>query len=170
MSELPRWARPILGSEGVERIETAIAEAESHTCGEIVPVLVRRSSTIGHVPVLALCLLWLLVLLPDLPGLQSEVAGSSLVWLLADLLVAAIAALGLARLDVVQRLLTPGLDRVRQVDLRAQVEFYRAMDIFYRKHFAAQTPWWLHSLIVSAVSMRLKLEQLRVALTAPGSR
>jgi GT2 family glycosyltransferase len=53
---------------------------------------------------------------------------------------------------------------------RAQVEFYRAMDIFYRKHFAAQTPWWLHSLIVSAVFLRLKLEQLRVALTAPGSR
>jgi GT2 family glycosyltransferase len=53
---------------------------------------------------------------------------------------------------------------------RAQVEFYRAMDIFYRKHFAAETPWWLHSLIVSAVSARLKLEQLRVALTAPGTR
>jgi GT2 family glycosyltransferase len=53
---------------------------------------------------------------------------------------------------------------------RAQVEFYRAMDIFYRKHFAAQTPWWLHSLIVSAVSMRLMLEEWRVALTAPGSR
>jgi GT2 family glycosyltransferase len=53
---------------------------------------------------------------------------------------------------------------------RAQVEFYRAMDIFYHKHFAAQTPRWLHGLIVSAVFMRLKLEQLRVALTAPGSR
>jgi hypothetical protein len=53
---------------------------------------------------------------------------------------------------------------------RAQVEFYRAMDIFYRKHFAAQTPWWLHSLIVSAVFIRLKLEQLRVALTVPGSK
>jgi GT2 family glycosyltransferase len=53
---------------------------------------------------------------------------------------------------------------------RAQTEFYRAMDIFYRKHFAAQTPWLLHSLIVSVVWMRLKLEQLRVAVTAPGSR
>jgi N-acetylglucosaminyl-diphospho-decaprenol L-rhamnosyltransferase len=52
---------------------------------------------------------------------------------------------------------------------RAQVEFYRAMDIFYRKHFAAQTPWWLHGLIVSAVSLRLKLEQLRLGLTRPGN-
>lgn len=53
---------------------------------------------------------------------------------------------------------------------RAQVEFYRAMDIFYRKHFAEQTPWWLHSLIVNAVSARLKLEQLRVALSTGPSR
>ena len=47
---------------------------------------------------------------------------------------------------------------------RAQVEFYRAMDIFYRKHFAEQTPWWLHGLIVSAVTARRMLEQIRVAL------
>jgi len=47
---------------------------------------------------------------------------------------------------------------------RAQVEFYRAMDIFYRKHYAAQTPWWLHALIVSAISLRQMLEQLRLAL------
>ncbi len=53
---------------------------------------------------------------------------------------------------------------------RAQVEFYRAMDIFYRKHFAAQTPWWLHSLIVAAVATRLKLERLRVALSPSPSR
>lgn len=53
---------------------------------------------------------------------------------------------------------------------RAQVEFYRAMDIFYRKHFAAQTPWWLHGLVVSAVSARLKLEQLRVALSRSADR
>jgi len=48
---------------------------------------------------------------------------------------------------------------------RAQIEFYRAMTIFYRKHFAAQTSWWLHGLIVGAVSARLKLEQLRIALS-----
>lgn len=53
---------------------------------------------------------------------------------------------------------------------RAQVEFYRAMDIFYRKHFAAQTPTWLHRLVVGAVSARIRLEQWRVALNAPGSR
>jgi hypothetical protein len=51
---------------------------------------------------------------------------------------------------------------------RAQVEFYRAMDIFYRKHYAAQTPWWLHVPIVSAISLRQGLEQLRQALARIG--
>ena len=53
---------------------------------------------------------------------------------------------------------------------RAQIEFYRAMDIFYRKHYAAQTPWWLHALIVSAISLRQRLEQLRLAGASTGER
>jgi N-acetylglucosaminyl-diphospho-decaprenol L-rhamnosyltransferase len=51
---------------------------------------------------------------------------------------------------------------------RAQVEFYRAMGIFYRKHYAAQTPWWLHALIVSAISLRQRLEQLQLTFTTAG--
>ncbi len=47
---------------------------------------------------------------------------------------------------------------------KAQVEFYRAMDIFYRKHYAAQTPRWLHALIVGVIALRQKLEQLRQGL------
>ncbi len=49
---------------------------------------------------------------------------------------------------------------------RAQIEFYRAMEIFYRKHFASQTTWFVHSLIIGAISARLALERLRVALSA----
>jgi len=53
---------------------------------------------------------------------------------------------------------------------RAQIEFYRAMGIFYRKHYAAQTPWWLHTLIVSTISLLQGAEQLRLALTSTGRR
>jgi hypothetical protein len=42
------------------------------------------------------------------------------------------------------------------------------MEIFYRKHFAVQTRWWVHNLVIAAISARLKLEQLRVALSAAG--
>lgn len=124
MSELPRWARSVLGARGAAQIEAAIVEAESKTCGEIVPMVVRRSSTIGHVPALALCLLLLVVLLPDLPGLQAELGGPALAWLILDFPLAAAAALALSRLSSVQRLLTPRPDQMRQVDLRAQVEFH----------------------------------------------
>ena len=47
---------------------------------------------------------------------------------------------------------------------RAPVEFYRAMDIFYRKHYAAQTPWWIHIFITNVIWLRQRFEQLRVGL------
>ncbi|MGC9397671.1 MAG: glycosyltransferase family 2 protein [Anaerolineae bacterium] len=45
---------------------------------------------------------------------------------------------------------------------RAQVEFWRAMEIFYHKHYAAQTPFWLHYLILGAVRTKLWLTRWRV--------
>ncbi|HID64429.1 MAG TPA: glycosyltransferase family 2 protein, partial [Anaerolineae bacterium] len=53
---------------------------------------------------------------------------------------------------------------------RAQIEFYRAMDIFYRKHYAAETRWWLHAFIVGAISFRRRMEQLRLALASRGQQ
>ncbi len=37
---------------------------------------------------------------------------------------------------------------------RAQAEFYRAMLIFYRKHYRPTTPWWLHSLILIGLALK----------------
>lgn len=37
---------------------------------------------------------------------------------------------------------------------RAQTEFYRAMLIFYRKHYRATTPFWLHSLILTGLLVK----------------
>lgn len=37
---------------------------------------------------------------------------------------------------------------------RAQFEFYRAMLIFYRKHYRPTTPWWLHSLILTGLLVK----------------
>ena len=37
---------------------------------------------------------------------------------------------------------------------RAQTEFYRAMLIFYRKHYRPTTPWWLHSLILTWLALK----------------
>ena len=45
---------------------------------------------------------------------------------------------------------------------KAQVEFYRAMQIFYRKHYAATTPWWLHLLVTSGIQLKWSLARLAV--------
>jgi hypothetical protein len=37
---------------------------------------------------------------------------------------------------------------------RAQMEFWRAMLIFYRKHYRATTPWWLHSLVMTGLLVK----------------
>lgn len=44
---------------------------------------------------------------------------------------------------------------------KAQVEFYRAMDIFYRKFYAAQTPRWLHWLVVAGIQVKWKWALLK---------
>jgi len=125
MSEVPTWALTQFGDDGVARVEASIAEAESHTSGEIVPILVRRSSTVGHVPMLSFTLLLLCVWLGDLPfRLDAWLGGPhwlslGLAWLLAGGM-----AVVLSRFDAVQRALTPRLDQAQQVGMRAEVEFY----------------------------------------------
>ena len=37
---------------------------------------------------------------------------------------------------------------------RAQFEFYRAMLIFYRKHYQATTPFWLHNLVMLGLAIK----------------
>jgi GT2 family glycosyltransferase len=39
---------------------------------------------------------------------------------------------------------------------KAQVEFYRAMQIFYEKHYASSTPYWLHYLITFGIQLKWK--------------
>ncbi len=47
---------------------------------------------------------------------------------------------------------------------KAQIEFYRAMDIFYRKFYASTTPFWLHGLIVAAIQFPWRFVQLKYRL------
>ena len=48
----------------------------------------------------------------------------------------------------------------RQNRLKARYEFYRAMYLFHRKHFAHQTPWWLNLVIFSGIFLRAGISLL----------
>jgi GT2 family glycosyltransferase len=47
---------------------------------------------------------------------------------------------------------------------KAQIEFYRAMDIFYRKYYAETTPFWLHGMVITGITLKKKWTQLRLSL------
>ncbi len=47
---------------------------------------------------------------------------------------------------------------------RARVEFWRSMEIFYRKHYAADTPGPLHALIVAVIRLQTQLTRWRTQL------
>lgn len=47
---------------------------------------------------------------------------------------------------------------------KAQIEFYRAMEIFYRKHYAASTALWLHYLILFGIHFKQKLVEFKLWL------
>jgi N-acetylglucosaminyl-diphospho-decaprenol L-rhamnosyltransferase len=49
---------------------------------------------------------------------------------------------------------------------KARVEFYRAMDIFYRKFYADNTPFWLHGLVVIGINLPWRLLQLKFRLAS----
>jgi GT2 family glycosyltransferase len=48
---------------------------------------------------------------------------------------------------------------------KARIEFYRAMDIFYRKFYAKSTPFWLHGLVVAGINIPWRYSQLRYYLS-----
>ena len=126
MLDIPKWAKGYLRPERVRLVEDAIRAAEARTSGEIVPMIVRRSSTIGHVPVLLACLLVAAFFGVDGPGWQYEMLGEHWAWYLADTVALLLLAGQLARIPLLQRLLTSRDDQALQVDMRAQIEFYRS--------------------------------------------
>jgi hypothetical protein len=56
-----------------------------------------------------------------------------------------------------------------QHSARAQIEFWRAMRLFYQKYYADQTPWPVHVAILGAIKLRTLVEQVRQGLTGAGA-
>lgn len=125
--ELPEWMKDRLDAAGAARIAAAVASAEARTSGEIVPMIVRSSVSVGHVPAMLFAIFFAtLMMLAPVLALFSDFAGlETPLWLmdLGCLVTAAVlAALG-SRAPFFIRLCVPRLDRATAVARRAQLEF-----------------------------------------------
>lgn len=125
--KLESWARKYLKFEDIALIETHIAEAEKVTRGEIVPMIVRRSSSVGHVaPMLLMIFLLLFFVIIEMVELQKPGYGHSLWTLGGGLLVSFLATRVLANSPLVQYFFINKIDREWLAKQRAQIEFYEA--------------------------------------------
>ena len=118
--EIPNWLSGKLDSKGADEISAAVGRAEKHTSAEIVPMVVRGSITVGHVPWLlffiAIPLTWVL-----LPLVLHNWVGEIL-----TVVVASVFAFVFKRFATVQRILTPDEDEMASVQRRALLEFHLA--------------------------------------------
>lgn len=124
--EVPEWLTKTVAESGLERIQKSIAQAETATSGEIVPMIVHRSINSGHVAMILflgiLLVVWTLVpfVAPFWP--QIPVWGLEL----GAIVLAAFGAWTQKESDTWRRWLTPPVDQISDVNRRAQLEFYEA--------------------------------------------
>jgi putative membrane protein len=114
-----------LREDELKKIAEAVRQVELKTSGELVPMVVRKSSTVGHVPILLLFLFTTLFFAFELHHLQQEWLDLPLwLWVPIDVILLVMPVRLLAPLPFVERWLTPRADQLEQVEQRAIIEFY----------------------------------------------
>lgn len=121
--ERPDWLQPYVSETDLDRIQSMVHAFEKRCALEVVPMIVRRSSPIGHVPVvitLVLCLLTTLLIW----DLQEQLPwGMEIPFLLVGYVLSFLLSIPLARIETLQRWLTPDFDEEISVERRAWAEF-----------------------------------------------
>lgn len=118
------WIDKYLSKNDLEKIEQTIDRVEEQTLGEIVPVIVKKSSTVGHVPLTLTLLMTLIVVMIEFPY-------SDWLWVtpwvyLWPVIIIVLFGLShfLAKISWIQKILVPEKDELDQVHQRAHLEFY----------------------------------------------
>ncbi len=119
-----KWLKQYINSEEIKQIEGAIAEAEKTTTGEIIPMIVRRSSYGGFIPILSSALIMVISLFSLLLLEKMEIFDFPLWSVVLILLASVLAGRLLAMIPFFRRGLMSKIDRNHQVNLRAKLEFY----------------------------------------------
>ncbi|MGZ3798212.1 MAG: TPM domain-containing protein [Pseudobdellovibrionaceae bacterium] len=126
-----KWIKKYLTEQQIAEISQAVQKAELGTTGEVVPMVVRRSSAVRHVPVilgLSFALVFLGIEVLGVNGWYMSDVFPFLMnhWLyqVGFLVFLMAIAWGLSHLHPVQRFLTSNEDEKEQVWKRAQLEFF----------------------------------------------
>lgn len=118
------WINKYLSNEEMKSIEDTISRVEEETSGEIVPVIVKKSSAIGHIPLTLTLILTLLLVVAEVP--YSDwlwVTPWVYLWPIVLLVFYAISLL-LTKSHWIQKVFVSESDELYQVHQRAQLEFY----------------------------------------------
>lgn len=118
------WINKYLSEQDFKNIEAAISAVEEQTQGEIVPVIVRRSSAIGHIPLSLTLVFILLLLVLELPWKDwLWVHPWIYLWPVLIFFCFLLSNL-LARFKWIQKVFVPEHDEMDQVHQRAHLEFF----------------------------------------------
>ena len=124
--KIPDWLTEHLDDQSLKSIRDSVTMAESHTEGEIVPMIVRRSSPLHH---LMGMIFFIFVAIFELGFFvcSSQIAVEHALEIQFGILLASL-TLGatLSKLELIQRLLTPKSDRAHSSIVRAELEFHRS--------------------------------------------
>lgn len=130
VTPIPDWARYFLKENDLKKIEEAIAQVEKSTTGEVIPIIVKQSSFTGHLPLLLTLILFIILLVFEIPRLgvfgDAEAKGALFLISAGCFILAYLLAQFLSTFNLVKRGLIPKLDQAAQVDARAELEFHRA--------------------------------------------
>lgn len=125
MYNIPNWVNKYLNEQSLKKISDTVKEVEKSTSAELVPMVVKRSSTIGHIPLLLFFFLWIIFLVVIFTFNLSLFIFSY--WsLFLYLVFSLIISITLSRMFFFQRILTSKQDQEDQVLMRAQLEFYQS--------------------------------------------
>lgn len=125
-NQVPGWARGFMSDQEALKIKEAITRVETKTQGEVVSMIVERSSMIGHIPYLLTLIFLVILLVFEVPHLEFFATWNA-GWLL--LLISALCyliSIPMSRWAWVQRFLIPRADQEFEVEERALLEFYQA--------------------------------------------
>ncbi len=120
------WVEKHLTEIEIKKISEVVKEAEKLTEGEIVPIIVKRSSAVGHVKWCLTALMTITFIICETFYIRNDwdpvnVWAPPVAFVLFNVLSGY-----LSNIAWFQRVFTPNEDEIAQVNARAELEFYRS--------------------------------------------